>query len=255
MSTIVPNLVVLAGGAGTRMGSAANTPKHLLAVGGRPLLLSAVDLMCRTLAIERVIFRVAYRAGEFIEQWSAGVLPVPVRSTVLVGQLNDGPIGALGDTSDLLRGQLVLFTGGDVFYQVTNIQDLLAYHNEHSAPVTIGVARSVPTRQPSTLVVASDGSLRQWERKQRSTPDDLINASLYLVDTDRIGWLYEDWRPRSSSNAEYKEDDLWRLTLDRPDRARLFELDGVVVNVNTVDQLAAARALSGSTEVDVRPQR
>jgi NDP-sugar pyrophosphorylase family protein len=247
MTAKVDNLVVLAGGAGTRMGEGATgVPKHLLEVGGRPLLLSAIDQMCAEFAIERVTFRVAYQADVFVGRWSAGGLPVPVRSSVLVGRLNDGPIGALADTSSLLRGQRVLFSGGDVYYRITTFQTMVTFHDSHRAPMTVGVARSVPTRRPSTLVPSADGSLDRWERKPISTSTDLINASLYLVDTDRIGWLKEDWESTSTNvgGQEYREDNLWQLILHRPDRARLFELDGVIVNVNTQDQLEAAKQLS-----------
>jgi D-glycero-alpha-D-manno-heptose 1-phosphate guanylyltransferase len=244
---VLRNLVILAGGAGTRMaGAGGDLPKHLLQVGAAPLLLSAVDQFVAELGIERVVYRVAFQADRFVDAWMRGDYRLSVPSNVLVGDLANGPIGAVVDSTELLGGQTILFSGGDVYYLISTFRSMLAYHRSHGAPITVGVARSVPSRRPSTLVPDGDGVLLEYERKELTDAGDLINASLYLVESGRIDWLAADWRQAAArhSGREYKEENLWRLIRGRPDRARLFVLPGTIVNVNSAAELHEARLLA-----------
>lgn len=241
------NLVVLAGGAGQRLDpTGRELPKHLRTVGDAPLMLSATQQQIDELRVQRVVFRVAHRSEEFFRRWTDDEFAVSVPSSILVGRLSDGPIGALADTSHALRGQTVLFTGGDVFYAIEEFGSFLEFHHSHDAPISVGVARSVPSQRPSTLSIGRNHELAGFERKASTTSEDLINASFYLVDSARIDWLIEDyWRAKATSpGVQYKEDELWQLVLRRPDRARIFQLPGTVVNVNRREQLLLAQELA-----------
>ena len=68
-----------------------------------------------------------------------------------------------------------------------------------------------------------------------------------MVDRNRVGWLIDDVGKHQTGQrqrAEYKEDNLWALTLRRPDRARFFTLSGTIVNVNTPEDLINAETLA-----------
>ena len=239
------NLVILAGGAGTRMAGGAG-PKHLLEVDEAPLLLSSVDQVVREFGIQRIVYRVAFQAERFVSAWFAGALRPHLKSNVLVGRLGEGPIGALLDSAQLIGPQTILFTSGDVFFKVDSFASMLAYHVSHDAPITVGAAHSIPSTRPSTLVADAGGTLLRYERKERTDDTDLLNAGVYLVDSGSIDWLVDDWRRATAlaPSREYKEDHLWCLIQGRPDRGRIFVLPGMMINVNSVDQLEAARELA-----------
>jgi NDP-sugar pyrophosphorylase family protein len=243
-------LVVLAGGAGKRMGPAhQNIPKHLLEVDGRPLFLRSLENFIQQFGVQRVIYRIAYRAEIFAGLWADGQFRLSVPTAVLVGELNDGPIGALASCLEFIRTNTFVFVGGDILYDVSSVEPMLCFHSNHGVGFTVGVASGNPTKRPSTLWIGSDRELERFERPDVTQPEDLINASLYLVEPEKVGWLLEDFhrhRHGPDSEKEYKEDHLWRLVLRRPDRARLFRLPGRVVNVNTPEDLTIARSLAAS---------
>src|SRR5258708_25328206 len=108
MSDVV--LVVLAGGAGKRMGPAhRNISKHLLEVAGGPLFLRSLENFIQQFDVQRVIYRIAYRAEIFAGLWADGQFRLSVPAAVLVGELKDGPIVALSSCLEFIRTSTSLF--------------------------------------------------------------------------------------------------------------------------------------------------
>jgi NDP-sugar pyrophosphorylase family protein len=241
-------VVVLAGGAGTRMGELSKErPKHLLEVDGIPLVMQPLEQLIRELPIARIVYRVAYRADLFVERWHSGAFNLGVPASVVVGQIWDGPIGALVSSLQFLRADTFLFVGGDMWYQVPSFASIVAFHRQHESGMTVGVAHSLPSQRPSTLQIGNDHQLQSYTRKEQTTPGDLINASFYLVNPEQVDWLITDYTEGHLPNtppSEYKEDHLWRLVQNRPDRARFFELPGRVVNINSPQDLENARVIA-----------
>jgi NDP-sugar pyrophosphorylase family protein len=241
-------LVLLAGGSGKRMGGAINDrPKHLLNIADKPLLLSSVERLITAFNVGQLVFRVAFKADLFVNNWQQGQYPVSVPSTVMVGNLADGPIGAMVSCLRFLDSRTVVFAGGDIYYDEFSFEQMLQFHKQQGTGFTVGVAKSTPSRRPSTLRVGFQSELIEFSRKELTGVEDLINASLYLVDPGKAEWLIDDYERECKTNenlSEYKEDHLWRLLLNRPDRAKLFVLPGMIVNVNSPEDLAHARSLA-----------
>jgi NDP-sugar pyrophosphorylase family protein len=211
------------------------------------LFANAFDSLLRDFAVDQVIFRVAHRPEAFIEAWQADQYALPVPSSIVVGHPADGPIGALTSCCRLLDCERILCVAGDVYFQVSSFQELRNFHFAGDQPMTVSIGHGTPTNYPSTLDVDESGCLTHFCRKELTNSDDLINAGLYVVDRNRVGWLIDDVGKHQTGQrqrAEYKEDNLWALTLRRPDRARFFTLSGTIVNVNTPEDLINAETLA-----------
>ncbi len=219
----------------------------MLSVDGRPLFANALEQLAREFEVEQLAFRVAYRPEAFITEWQAGKHAYGLPSTVTVGRITDGPIGALVSCCRFFRCETLVVVAGDVFFCVPSFVTLRQFHRSHGGPMSVAVAHGTPTSRPSTLQVSESGGLVGYCRKEMTTREDLINAGLYVIRPDQIGWLLDDFarhEAQTGESVEYKEDELWRLTVERPDRARFFVLPGGIVNVNTPEDLASAQSLA-----------
>ena len=113
MTDPIRQAVVLAGGRGTRLGSLTeDTPKPLLAVGGRPFLDWVVDNLARQ-GVSEVLLTVGYRADAF-EPWQAGRTSGPVVSTFVEPEpLGTG--GALPLLGTRLQERFFVLNGDTLF--------------------------------------------------------------------------------------------------------------------------------------------
>lgn len=235
-------LVSLSGGTGSRLESAV--PKPLVQIGGAPLLTNAWPALARAFEVRQVLVRAAHEYPRFVEfaRNYEGVLGMPV--TVSVGRTGDGPVGAMAEMLEYLGGDPVIFVAGDAYFSDPDLAAVRSFHQGHDADMTIVAARSVPTRRPSVLTVGVDACLAGAHRPDLTGADDLLNAGLYVVRQPAADWLVpagRRWR-REHPRTPMKEDSLWAAVRGDAARARVFVLATPVVNVNTGDQLRAARA-------------
>jgi NDP-sugar pyrophosphorylase family protein len=250
MASFSSTLVLMAGGLGKRMQDLTRSrPKHTLAVEGKPLFANALDRIIQDFRVERMAFRLAYRPEDFVRRWQEGEYLPSVPSILLIGHPTDGPIGAFVSSCCFLSGDTFVGVYGDVFFDVESFAPMLEFHVAHKNAMTVAIAHGLPTRRPSTLTIDPNGTLVNYCRKEMTDSEDYINAGLYVVERGRADWLFRDYeqhRVRTDSKVEYKEDELWRLSLNRPDRARFFPLPGRVVNVNRPEDLQNAGRLAKS---------
>ena len=241
-------LVVLAGGAGSRMSECIpEMPKPLVNIEGKPLMMHSLPILVKTLDINLVIYRIAHKADVFAREFNQGNLNLYVPTTMSIGHVFDGPIGAMVQLISLIDAEVIVFVAGDAFFDGVNFQEALQFHRSHQAGLTVTVAQSPPTKRPSTLSVNQQHILTDYTRKSLTTSNDLINAGLYFVNRTAVDWLVQDyylWQQNLTKPEQYKEDNLWKLILNKPERALLFKLTGQVVNVNSNDELQFATQLS-----------
>ena len=130
----MPQVVVLAGGLGTRLGAITeNTPKALVEVSGRPILSHILDWV-ETQGCRRALVLTGHLGSQFIGFEHRGVElsfsrePRPL-----------GTGGALWNSKDLLEGRFVLLWGDDL--HMINYHDLLDTHLSSGCEMTMTVTR------------------------------------------------------------------------------------------------------------------
>ena len=247
MRKIFP-LVVLAGGAGSRMIECnPEVPKPLVSIEGKPLMMLSLPVLVKTLDINLVIYRIAHKADIFAHQFNQGSLNLDVPTTMSIGNVFDGPIGAMVQMISMIDAEVIAFVAGDAFFDGVDFQEALQFHRSHQAGLTVTIAQSLPTKRPSTLSVNQQHVLIDYTRKPLTTSTDLINAGLFFVNRNSVDWLVQDyflWQQKHIEPEQYKEDNLWKLILNNPERALLFKLTGQVVNVNSNDEFQIASQLA-----------
>jgi len=171
----ISQAVIMAGGFGKRLFPLTeNVPKPMLHVGDRPLLERTIEQL-RLAGIRRVNVTTHYLPEKITEHFGDGAdfgvdLKYVSEDTPL------GTAGALGlmDTPS----EPILVLNGDVLTRV-NYRNLLDYHREHQADLTVAVRRfalEVPYG-----VIECEGE-RVVSVKEKPTVNFLVNAGIYLLE-------------------------------------------------------------------------
>ena len=172
----MPPAAVLAGGLGTRIRAVAgDRPKVLLPVEGRPFLAHVLDYLAGE-GVKRVVLCLGHQADRVAR---AAQESAP-RSLELVESREEKPLG----TGGALRNALPLL--GDEFFVVngdtyldTPLADLLAFHREREARLTLSLVRWDRAAEKGTVRTNREGFVTAFEEKTKQG-SGLINAGVYV---------------------------------------------------------------------------
>jgi dTDP-glucose pyrophosphorylase/CBS domain-containing protein len=195
--------VIMAGGFGTRLlPLTERTPKPLLPVGDRPLLDRTIAQM-RQAGIRRVAVSTHYQADQIASHLGDGSAH-GVAISYLAEHRPLGTAGALrlmGEVSEPL-----LVVNGDILTGI-RYEEMLAFHREQRAEVTVGV-RQCDLQIPYGVLECAGATVRSIREKPQLA--FLINAGVYLIEpsaqrdipvdgrfdmTDLIQRLLDEGRP------------------------------------------------------------
>lgn len=130
---------------------------------------------------------------------------------------------------------LILAVYGDFFAPAFDIGSFLKEAAQLRKPLVAAIGHSRPTTQAAVFDV--DGTdVRDWTRKPRNVPGDLLNVGCYLIEHN------EHMDAAFSACRSFLEDDVFpKLIPER--RMGACVVPGEFINVNTPENLDAARTL------------
>lgn len=172
--------VILAGGKGTRLGSATrDLPKPMVEIAGRPLLVHLLDLLSRY-GVSEVVLLTGY-LGEVIEGYFADGLYRGITVRCLREEQPLGTSGALGQLKEQLNDDFLLLYG-DVFAEL-KLDRLLDFHRQNSAAVTLVAHPSDHPYDSDLLDVNEDDRLQRIICKPHDGLQcgNLGNAAMYVL--------------------------------------------------------------------------
>jgi dTDP-glucose pyrophosphorylase len=186
----VTQCAVLVGGLATRLGPiAAQTPKCLLDVSGRPFLAWLMREMVRFGVREFVLL--AQHLSDRLEQTLpalAAHLPKQVEISVAVEPIKAGTGGAVFHAVDRLHDHFLLCNGDSLLD--FNLGRLLAAAAV-DPPQTIGhmLLRQLPDTSRFGVVSMVDGAVIDFAERRPIPGPGLINAGVYVMDRRIARWL------------------------------------------------------------------
>lgn len=172
------DLIVLAGGLGTRLRSVTGeSPKVLAPVCGLPFIDIVLQKAVSGGCIRNIILAVSYRADEVVSHIGTSFMGVPVRVSYEKEPLGTG--GALKQAAGLSRAGTVCVLNGDTYYDV-DLKAMLARHKEGPGKITVALK---PMRSFSRYgsVEVIDGMISAF-REKKQTDEGLINGGVYIAD-------------------------------------------------------------------------
>ncbi len=174
----VTELIVLAGGFGTRIQAVAGgLPKVLLPVAGRPFLGHLIDHF-RMAGISRFVFSLHYKA-DVVEQFLREEYPTLDYATVTEEQpLGTG--GAIRLAFQKTRGEKVLITNGDTLFKA-DLAALVKHHNNTGAECSLALKPMNDAGRYGAVTVNRQNQIISFAEKGVEGPG-LINGGIYLLD-------------------------------------------------------------------------
>jgi len=167
--------VIMAGGFGTRMRPLTETtPKPMLPIGGRPLLELTIERL-RKAGISRVNITTHYLAENIKRHFGDG----RAFGVSLNYVSEDQPLGTAGGLR-LVKdcGEPLLVINGDILTGI-NFQEMLDYHRQLGADVTVG-ARRYDIQVPYGVIDCDGPRVLGLREKPQLT--FMINAGIYLLE-------------------------------------------------------------------------
>jgi NDP-sugar pyrophosphorylase family protein len=220
--------LILAGGKGLRLRPLTiHTPKPIVPIANRPLLLYQIELLKRA-GISEITLSLSYQPNKIEEIFGDGSEHgVKIRYTVEAEPL--GTAGAFKHAQANIKSATVVLNG-DILTSV-NLAEVVAYHHRQAALATIV---TVPVETPSLygmVETGADGRVSRYVEKPaaEAITCDTINAGIYvleprvleLIPADENYSFEEGLFPQLVANGEpfyaYTARDYW-LDIGAPQR-------------------------------------
>lgn len=228
--------VVLAAGEGTRMRPlTANLPKPLLPVAGKPFLRHTLEAL-RSAGVTQLAILIGWQGHRIRERFGDGTA-LGLSIAYEEQSERQGTAHAIGCVRAHAEGSF-LSVNGDVVVSGDALSELVAFHQKIRGPVVALAEVSNPS--PFGVVEMKDGKVVSLEEKPREPKSHLINAGIYIFDSDIFPLI--DTTPKSS-RGEYEITDTIRALIQKRD-VYGFRLPGDWIDVGRPwDLLRANEAL------------
>lgn len=173
--------VILAGGFGTRLAHIVkDVPKPMAPVQGRPFLQYLLD-WCKSQGIRHVVLAVGYKR-DCIENYFG----TTYHSIKLSYSVEDTPLftgGALKQALQLCTEEHIAVLNGDTFFDVP-LTDMMAFHREEAADVTIAVKQIRHSNRYGTVQVSGYRITNFMEKTHQD--ECLINGGVYVINRTQL---------------------------------------------------------------------
>ena len=178
------DVVILAGGLGTRLASVlADRPKVLAAVGDRPYLAFLLDWLKRFGAC-RIIFGLGHLAGSVASYLEVNK-PDGVDIETIVEQQPLGTGGAIANLRSAIRSDPALILNGDSFIDA-DLCKFLASHRKSGADSSILCTDVPDTSRFGSVLIGENDRIIEFQEKQPGRGPGSINAGIYLFGPDML---------------------------------------------------------------------
>ncbi|MAF47821.1 MAG: sugar phosphate nucleotidyltransferase [Rhodospirillales bacterium] len=226
------DVVVLAGGLGTRLGGVlAGTPKVLAPIGERPFL-SILLAWLRRFGARRVIFGLGHLAGE-VETYLQAHAPADIECIAVV---EPGPLGTAGAIAHLageIQNLPVLVLNGDTFVDA-DICAFLDGHRASGAPGSILCTRVADAGRYGSVEIDDGGRIGGFLEKNAGGGGGVISAGVYFFERELLDMI-------AAADGPSLEIDLFQKLAPGTLHAHAGEFP--FLDIGTPDDLARAPAI------------
>lgn len=202
--------VILAAGEGVRLQPITLTrPKHLIKVGGKPLLEHCLDAV-KASGINETLIVVHYMADAIREHFGHGEkhglrIEYAEQEAVL------GTGNAVGVAEPYVKDDFLLVYG-DLLFSTEVVKKVIAEHEKEKPAATMAVVQVKKPEDYGVVELESGGYVKRIVEKpsRKEAPTNLVNAGVYVLSTE----IFEKVRQTSASaRGEWEITDALSLLL------------------------------------------
>jgi len=171
--------VILAAGKGVRLlPLTENRSKHMIPVGGRPLILHLIDAFIHN-GVREFTIVVGYK-GEIIKSYLSDGQNLGITIKYVNQHKALGTADAVGLVKDQIEESRFLLCHGDLYISPDAIKQMMSAFNDRSLEAAVSVV-AVKNQNQYGLVQTEDGYVKDIiEKPKQPVPEGLANAGIYF---------------------------------------------------------------------------
>jgi mannose-1-phosphate guanylyltransferase len=236
---IMPDAVILAGGAGLRLKSVTgNTPKPMAMIGERPFL-ELLMLQLRRNGFSRVILSVGQTQNAIQEHFGKAAFGMDLCYSLESSPLGTG--GGLRQTSDHITTGTALVMNGDS-YTNADLVRLVPAHLESGADLTMVVIEGT-RRDAGSVLVDKHGKVTAFAEKRIVQDSAYLSAGIYALNKNLVEGI-------PSGVKISLEEELFPEWLARGKRIEAFVSASQCIDIGTPERFAQAQSLLANVEAE-----
>ena len=178
------DVVVLAGGLGTRVSDQLRgTPKLLAPIGERSYLMFLLAWL-KYFGARRVVFGLGHLAGTVLD-YLDDIDPKGIKISAVVEDSQMGTAGAIANLRSLVKTNPVLIMNGDSFVDA-DLSKFVAFHGHNKASVSILCTEVLDSGRYGTVKIDKKNRVIEFKEKSANGGKGVINAGVYLFDNELL---------------------------------------------------------------------
>ncbi len=184
-------VIVLAGGLGTRLRSAIGTelPKCMAPVASRPFLWHVFRYLSR-FDVAKVIVAVGHLRNVIMDWADAHAAEFPFEIDYSVEETPLGTGGAIKQALQKCSGGQVVVLNGDTFFDV-DLDEFCRLHKENGCVMSLALKpMSDFDRYGAVIVDPTSRQIKEFREKE-ACPSGLINGGVYCISKSDFAWPRE----------------------------------------------------------------
>jgi len=177
MIPIFPDIIILAGGFGTRLQSVVNdVPKPMAPVAEKPFLFWLLNYL-KTFKPNKIILSTGYKHEVIKEYFGNSFHHIPIVYSIEKDPLGTG--GAIKKAFGLVETENSLVLNGDTFFKLNHLE-FLKFHLSENALFSMALKQMNNPDRYGTVEV-KNSSILNFHEKDYSLKQGLINTGVYLM--------------------------------------------------------------------------
>jgi len=227
---MMPDAIVLCGGAGTRLRSVTGTaPKAMAIVAGRPFM-EFLLLQLRRYGYTRVILSVGYQQQVIRDHFAEKAFDLNLSYSSESSPLGTG--GALRQAIDLVKTDIALVMNGDSYTDLDLCRFAFA-HQKHAADLTVAVVAEDRTDAGSVLL-GDHGRITAFAEKRPVVSSRYRSAGIYMISRSLAASI-----PQAVQIS--LEEQLLPLWIQEGRHIRAFVHPGTCIDIGTPERYQGAQ--------------
>ena len=178
-------VIILAGGLGTRLKSVVNNlPKPLAPINGNPFIKYVLEWLYKN-NISKVVMSVGYKWEKIFADLGNNYKNIKIKYSIESKPLGTG--GAILNSLKLINGDHFLVINGDTLFEI-NLNQFQLYHKKNNFDVSMGLKHLNNFDRYGKVIVDNKGRIINFLEKEK-TKNGIINCGIYLMNKKIINFL------------------------------------------------------------------